>query len=46
LTWPPIYAADQDLARKLTAHIYMRILDEVDLGYIYYRVFKDRILTH
>ncbi|MGC9136683.1 type VII toxin-antitoxin system MntA family adenylyltransferase antitoxin [Caldivirga sp.] len=42
----PIYAADQDLARKLIAHIYMRILDEVDLDYIYYRVFKDRILTH
>ncbi|GAB6947217.1 hypothetical protein JCM16161A_13470 [Vulcanisaeta sp. JCM 16161] len=39
----PIYAVDWELARRLVARMYVRILGESDLDYVYYRVFRDRI---
>ncbi|WP_054841691.1 nucleotidyltransferase domain-containing protein [Vulcanisaeta distributa] len=39
----PIYAIDWELARRLIAHMYVRILGESDLDHVYYRVFRDRI---
>jgi hypothetical protein len=38
-----IYVVDWDLARKLIAHMYVRVLGETNLDYVYYRMFRYRI---
>ncbi|GGI69781.1 hypothetical protein GCM10007112_03460 [Vulcanisaeta souniana JCM 11219] len=38
-----IYSADPVLARRLIAHMYVRVLGESDLDHVYYSMFRDRI---
>ncbi len=38
-----IYSADPVLARRLIAHMYVRVLGESDLDHVYCSVFRDRI---